>query len=269
VEVATPDALIPPINPADCLLQIKYDGIWAKVVILDDIATVYSKTGEYKKSFTIGRTLPITSRQPIVLIGEFMFGSQWSKQRDLSGKLFIFDCLLREGEDLSQLPYKRRYVTANSICQELGEPFFIVPCYSLSKLGEFWIQLRDSYEGIIVRSWSSTWTAVLQKLKFTVEDDFIITGWVEGKGKHQGRLGAFELSQYDENGKLVKVMNCGGGFTDEMRDYFWGRRELTLFTVCLVSGKGRFHDGSLRNPNFERLRDDKLTTDCTLKRQSR
>jgi ATP-dependent DNA ligase len=255
--------------PSDWLIQLKYDGIWAQVVIEHGKYYVYSKTGQQKKvAFLTQQGLALAPELQTILIGEYMFGSQWSTHPERAGKLYVFDCLVCEGRDISSLPYKDRYRAAVSATLQLGQPFNILPCYSISKLGEFWTTLQDQTEGFIIRRWSSLWNVTLFKLKFEVEDDFVVTGFVEGKGKHEGRLGAIQLSQY-ENGELKYVQDVGGGFTDQERIDFWREREAGIGKVLLVRGKGRFNTGALRHPNFIRIRHDKLPAECLLKRQSK
>ena len=251
---------------SEWLIQLKYDGIWARVEITNNSYEIFSKTGQLKKSGTLLQGAVFT--QQLTLIGEFMFGSQWSTNPDRAGRLYIFDCVSRNGESLTALPYKDRYRAAVSEVLSLGQPFNILPCYSISKLGAMWIALREQTEGFIIRRWSDTWDATLFKLKFEVEDDFVVTGFIEGKGKHEGRLGAIQLSQY-ENGELKYVQDVGGGFTDQERIDFWREREAGIGKVLLVRGKGRFNTGALRHPNFIHIRHDKLPTECLLKRQSK
>lgn len=250
----------------DWHLQLKYDGIWALVKIEGNKYEIFSKTGQLKKVGYLTQDQLIS--EPYYLVGEFMYGSQWSTHADRAGKLFIFDCLTTEDRDISCLPYKDRYRAAVSAVLQLGQPFNILPCYSISKLGEFWTSLREQTEGFIIRRWSSPWNDTLLKLKFEVEDDFVVSGITPGKGKHEGRMGALRLSQY-YNGQLEYVMDVGGGFTDEQRSD-WASlfvMGLGLGKVIQVKGKGRFNTGALRHPNFVRIRDDKLPHQCILKRE--
>lgn len=272
-ELAGPDEVFDQIDvsnsgqvASDWLIQLKYDGIWARVEIENGHYHVYSKTGQLKKAARLPQGQLFV--HPTILIGEFMFGSQWSTHPDRAGRLYIFDCLVNSGTDISQLPYKDRYRAAVSQVVQLGQPFNILPCYSISKLGEFWTTLEGKTEGFIIRRWSDLWSDTLFKLKFEVEDDFVIIGFTEGKGKHEGRLGALKVAQFDGT-DLVYVMDVGGGFDDSTRHFFWTHQEELLNRVVLVNGKGRFAEGALRHPSFVRLRDDKTWEQCTLKRQSK
>lgn len=267
-EFNSPDAILPECKGTDWFVQPKMDGIWARVEIDGGpVAKVYSKTKQLKGIIPVNQTLLPFGRT--VLLGEFMFGSQWSTHPDRAGKVYVFDCVMQDGIDLSKAPYKHRYRAAAGIVPTLHHTFSMVPCYALSKLGELWISQEEKFEGWIVRNWNDSYQTTLAKLKYEIEDDFVILGFVEGKNRLTGTLGAIRLGQYDESGKLVYVQDCGGGFTDDMRRFIWSKQELFTGQVVLIRGKGRFHDGALRHPNFVRLRDDKVPLQCTLKRKSR
>ena len=56
----------------------------------------------------------------------------------------------------------------------------------------------------------------LQKRKRFEDEDGVIVGFKEGKGKNIGKLGSFEVLM--PNGE---VFNCGGGLTDAQRELYW------------------------------------------------
>lgn len=252
-------------TPADHLVQLKYDGIWALVIIEKCEVSVYSKTGQLKHRFKTDDRLFDNRR--IVLVAEYMFGSQWSQHASRKGAIYVFDCLEDDGAKLDHLPYKDRWRKALSICAELGEPFRPVASYSIDKLGPLWLRLEkeNTHEGLIIRKWSQPWQVCLLKLKLTIEDDFVIMGFEPGEGKHDGRLGALKLGQFDGE-DLVWVMDCGGGFTDDQRQWFWDNQNIAVMKVVKISGKARFASGALRHPNFECIHPDKDPVDCILKR---
>lgn len=252
-------------NPAEWCFQLKYDGIWAKVVIEKGLASIYSKTGQLKHTVQTDRRLYAAGET--VIIGEFMYGSQWAKHPDREGLVFVFDCLVEDGKDISTLPYRARKEIADSVTTELGSVFRKTLTYSVTKLGEIWshIERNNAYEGVIVRNRTSTYFTELYKLKTEIEDDFVIIGFEEGEGKHAGRLGALILGKYNTEGQPEFVMNCGGGFTDDDRDLIWQTRSKFINKVCRIVGKARFESGALRHPNFVQFRDDKKPEDCRLK----
>lgn len=266
-EVNGIEELCSEIKDAEQLLQLKYDGIWAKIDFCDDGRyRIYSKTGQLKDQQVIsqGQIVP----RIVTLVGEYMYGSQWSDHPDRKGKIYIFDCVRYEEDDCTFLPYNRRYLNAQAFINWLQDPRFVmVPCYSHSKVGDLWheVEQKESYEGLILRNWKSTYYTELVKLKRSVEDDFVVMGMEQGQGKHQGRMGALVLGQYAGD-ELVEVMRLGGGFSDFERE-----RILTTWPdlkekVVLVEGKSRFSSGALRHPNFVRIREDKRPQECILKK---
>lgn len=252
-------------TPADHLIQLKYDGIWALVVIEKRKITICSKTGQIKHCWTDPGMLFEGGRT--VLIGEYMFGSQWSQHASRKGAIYVFDCLEADGAKLDHLPYKDRVRKATSVVADLGEPFRLLACYSLDKLGPLWLKLEkeNTHEGVVIRKWSQPWQATLLKLKLTVEDDYVVMGFNDGEGKYEGTLGSLKLGQWD--GKdLVWVMDASGGLSDNDRANIWENQKFCVGKVVLVSGKARFTSGALRHPTIVRFRDDKTMEQCILKR---
>lgn len=256
---------------ADHFFQIKQDGIWCQLNVANGKIQYVSKTRQVKHETDYQPELVHTG--PHILIGEYMFGSQRSQDPTVAGKFYCFDCTFTDGTDVSTAPYASRYRLAQSVIDRLADPRFeMVRCYKLGQYPEFLTLLQDKAEGFVFRSWRATYFSPLFKYKFEVEDDFVVTGMVGGLGKHAGRMGALELSQYDPaTGKLTYVQNVGGGFSDGDREWWWHNFVLHApnSMVVLVRGKGRFDGGALRHPDFIRLRTDKLPTDCILKRTSR
>jgi len=259
-------------NSPDGIVQLKYDGIWAKVVVNGSAAYVYSKTEVCKEVFTREPRLSFDQPPPCTLICEYMFGSQWSQHPERKGQFYVFDCTALDGASLEHLPYSERYRTALRLLPQLDPRFLCTPCYPAAKFGLLWTDIveKESYEGLIFRRWSDTYAAPLLKLKREVEDDFVILGMTEGEGKHKGRMGSLQVGQIDpDTGDMVYVMDVGGGFSDGDRERFWHNEVAFRGQVILVGSKGRFDSGALRHPNFIRFRTDKPPLECILKRQSK
>lgn len=267
VELDSIEAAFPLLDhPKDWCFQLKYDGIWAKVVIDPaGMARIYSKTGQLKHSFQVHQLPLAFNHGETVLIAEYMYGSQWSKKNNREGNLYVFDCLASGGQDHSTLPYSQRKQLADGITRELGGKFELVNNYSTLRLGDVWMHLEreSTYEGIVLRKLSSTWFSKLYKLKTTIQDDFVAMALIPGEGKHQGRLGSVTMGKFRGN-ELVPIMDVGGGFTDAQRDYYWTHGKEIIGLTCLVEGKARFDSGALRHPCFIKVRDDKYPQECAL-----
>ena len=122
--------------------------------------------------------------------------------------------------------------------------------------------------------------------------EFVICGWTKGQGRRAGRFGALVLGTY-RGKELSWVGNCGTGFKerdiDELLakleplrtdtppfkeipkmpkvrkgDVVWVRPEL----VCEVEFAEWTHDGHLRAPSFQGLRDDKSAREVVRERGS-
>jgi bifunctional non-homologous end joining protein LigD len=119
------------------------------------------------------------------------------------------------------------------------------------------------------------------KIKTHGRQEFVVCGWTRGQGRREGLFGALVLGTYRDD-ELVWVGNCGTGFTDRDIDELLAklrplRRDASPFAVvpkmpkvrkgdvtwvepklvCEVSFAEWTHDGHLRAPSFEGLRDDK------------
>lgn len=100
-------------------------------------------------------------------------------------------------------------------------------------------EILPNQEGWVVHSPDG-----LIKVKKKASYDVQVTDWIEGTGKHKGRLGAL----------LTPMGKVGIGFSDKQRDEF--DRDLignTIEVECLELTEG----GKFRMPKFIRLRPDK------------
>ena len=138
---------------------------------------------------------------------------------------------------------------------------------------EFKRQLKAGYEGIMLKDPDAPYA--FKKSKFWLkykpffEADLVVTGAVEGRGKHVGRLGALEVQGIARfNGKDVRVESeVGTGFDDATREQLWKEHlkfdyktaESGLYgRVVEVEFQEVTEDGALRFPSFRRMRDDKV-----------
>jgi hypothetical protein len=101
------------------------------------------------------------------------------------------------------------------------------------------------YEGLVLRQ-GDHWI----KIKPEETHDVAITGYVEGRGKHLGRLG------YVKTAKGA----VGSGFTDADREILWAeaKAERLVGQVIEVSCMQFTPGGQFRHPFFVRMRPDKL-----------
>lgn len=238
------------------LMQFKYDGIWG---CYDGEHTI-SRNGLVKEILSVPKFPSGT-----LVAGEFMFGSQWAQNPERIGKLFCFDLLALNGEDLRDKPYQLRYAALKDLLHIISHPRLCV-VHSYSTTGNIdrtlaALEKNRSFEGIVVRNWDQPYSADIGRIKLSLTDDFVITNILEGDKKNVGRMGSVEVSQY-VGSDLLHIMDVGGGWSDEQREVMWKRPQDFMRKVIEVSGKARFESGAFRHPNFERFRQDKSPSEC-------
>jgi len=74
-------------------------------------------------------------------------------------------------------------------------------------------------------------TKNLVKIKVFNEVDLRCINIEEGQGKNKGNLGAIVLA-YKEN-----TVNCGSGFSDEQREYYWNNPDEIIGKICTIKYK--------------------------------
>ena len=91
-----------------------------------------------------------------------------------------------------------------------------------------------------------------------------------GTGKHQGKVGSVALYQYDGEGNLVYLCDCGGGFDDGFRDQYSDPRKYPLAAEIKYTNRAFISEGDKTNalqfPRFVRVRHDKELEECVEER---
>lgn len=123
--------------------------------------------------------------------------------------------------------------------------------------------LLGGYEGIMIKDPEAPYVCkksfLWMKLKPTITVDLIVTAVEQGDPDKQfaHTMGAI-VCEGTEGGKFIKV-NCGGGFTPQMRDEFWAAKERIPGHVAEIEADAVTMDKdgnySLRFPRFVRWRD--------------
>ena len=95
------------------------------------------------------------------------------------------------------------------------------------------------------------------KIKSRGDADVIADGYVEGRGKHQGRIGALKICQFDTEGRRVDLGTVGG-LTDIDRD----PNSWSFPCVIEIKYDQRFPDtGKFQFGQFSKRHEDKLPND--------
>ena len=155
------------------IVQLKYDGWWARAVIKSRSAKIYSRQGELKDTMQVG--LP-----DCVLIGEYLKGTQ----RVVSGtegehsSLIVFDILEVRGEEVHSVPYGFR---VDRIHRMLSDPnMWVLPCktYPICEADRLWDSEVENgnCEGLVYKKRSDPYvgsTVWRRKKEFTM--DYVVT----------------------------------------------------------------------------------------------
>lgn len=122
---------------------------------------------------------------------------------------------------ICELPYSERFAKVIFICKN-SSSFGIVETRLVKSLEDahehFTEVLANGGEGTILKNpkgkWKDSTSKDQVKYKLECEVDLLCTGWIEGEGKHKGKIGALQCQSSDG----VLRVNVGSGFTDKERE---------------------------------------------------
>jgi bifunctional non-homologous end joining protein LigD len=205
---------------------------------------------------------------------------------------FVFDLLELEGEPLVDLPLAERRKRLEKVLDKrnktvrFSETFDDGP--TLLEAAE-----RQGLEGIMAKRRDSRYiegrrTRDWLKIKGHGRQEFVIAGYTRGQGRRAGSLGSLILAAY-RGDELVYTGNVGTGFTDDEIDRLLAKlrplehseppfaevpkmakvrkRDITWVEprlVCEVEFVEWTHDGRLRAPSYQGLREDKGAREVTI-----
>ena len=272
------------------LLEPKLDGVRVITVINVDnkTAVMYSRNGKVLENFThitesIEKNIALFERS-IVLDGEVVSRSfqdlmkQVHRKTDAKSsdaRLMLFDILpLSEFQaGRSTLGQKRRSNLLRSMKPTLDqiEGLDIIPQKEVDLDGyvgelEFKQYNKDAieagFEGIMIKDLNAAYeakrTVSWLKMKPFIEVSLTVTGYEEGTGRNEGKLGAL-ICEGEDDGKTILV-NVGSGFSDSQRLDYWEGKESMVGQIVEVRADAatRSQDSeevwSLRFPRFLRFR---------------
>lgn len=196
----------------------------------------------------------------------------------------IFDVLYANGHSLLKLPYTDRRAVLDQL--DLSGPYWQTPAHQEGDGDALLAATRmQGLEGIVAKRLRSTYQPGRRsrdwlKIKNTSRQEVVIGGWVPGEGNRSGQVGALVVGVYHDK-DLKYVGKVGTGFntaTLEMlraklsqlevaESPFAGRQPQkdTVFVrpelVCEVEFTEWTEAGTLRQPSYKGLRDDKPATD--------
>jgi bifunctional non-homologous end joining protein LigD len=201
----------------------------------------------------------------------------------------VFDLLELEGEPLVDLPLAERRRRLEQLLDRRNKTVRLSDVFEDGN-ALYEAARTQGLEGVIAKRADSPYrqgkrTRDWLKIKTHGRQEFVIAGYTKGQGRRSGRFGSLVLGVW-RGGELVYVGNCGTGFTDKDIDELLARlkplerkespfREVPKMPkvrksdvvwvepvlVCEVEFVEWTHDGRLRAPSFQGLRDDKSARD--------
>ncbi len=256
--------------------QHKFDGCHVIVLVGINIVRIFSREG--KECFSmphIAEHFRVNSHPNMVYFGEAYHPNMEFK--DISGMFrrqkpqdplhfFAFDAVtlqeFRAGS--SSRPYIERIKALRTVADAAAQvvPAGLYP--DQVKALEAAEHLRATtgwkygLDGLIAKQIDGTWEAGVDrqgrqlKLKDHISVDLEVAGLVNGEGKFDGMIGALRVYW---RGNTVQI--SGGKLTNDERQHYWLNPDLLIGKIVEVHALGLTPDGKLREPRFQRIRDDK------------
>jgi len=235
-------------------LEYKYDGLRVQAHVSPEKIQLFSRhleniTGQFpeiveglkaavrdREAILEGEAVPVDANT-----GEFLPFQEVSRRRgrktdvermakEFPVTLFAFDCLLRNGEDLTPRAYSDRRKNLESM-MKAAEGIRLSKVHVTSDVKEaeafFDEALQAGCEGLMAKALDSRYEAGargFQWIKFKKEYsaelndtiDLVIVGAFAGRGKRAGSYGALLMAAYDEKADVFRTTcKLGTGFDDE------------------------------------------------------
>ncbi len=292
---------------SDWLFEVKWDGYRALATMRSGEVELRSRNGNSlgERFPTVVSALERSLRTPdcvldgeVVAVGEDGRATFSAMQQGKQGTVYLyvaFDVLEVEGEPLLELPLlERRARLAELVDLRRGG----VQVSDVFDDGEalFAAAQAQRFEGIVAKRPDSVYepgrrSRAWLKIKTHGRQEFVIAGYTKGQGNRAGRFGSLLLAVSEEGG-LRYVGNVGTGFGHAEIERLLGllrplERPTTPFAeapklpkvrkadivwvepklVCEVEFAEWTHDGRLRAPSYQGLREDKTTDEVLRERE--
>ncbi|MGB2952953.1 MAG: DNA ligase D, partial [Gaiellaceae bacterium] len=282
---------------AGWLFEIKWDGyrILARLAG-GEVELKTRRKQDYTARFPqVAKELPKAVKTPdCVLDGEVCaldeqgrpsFSAMQQGKADTPIVYYVFDLLELEGEPLVDLPLEERRRRLEGLLDRRNRTVRLSEAFddgaALLKAAK-----KQGLEGIVAKRRDSKYAQARRtrdwvKIKPGARQEFVICGYTKGQGRRSRSFGSLVLGVY-RGGELAYVGNVGTGFTEEEIDRLLDRlrpleRDTSPFPVppkmprvrksdvvwvepklvCEVDFVEWTHDGHLRAPSYQGLREDK------------
>jgi bifunctional non-homologous end joining protein LigD len=297
--LTTPSSDVP--SGEDWLFEVKWDGYRAIAYLEAGEPTLMSrKANDLTKRFeSVAKELVKAVKTPdCVLDGEVCALDEEGRatfsamQQGKPGTRYIyvvFDLLEQEGQPLIDLPLTDRRERLRNLLDRRNRTVQLSEAFDDGQ-ALFEAAKQQRFEGIVAKRRESRYlpgkrTREWLKIKTHGRQEFAIAGYTEGQGRRSGSFGSLILGYYKE-GELVYAGNVGTGFNDaeidkllrklrplERKDAPFSsvpkmprvRRDAIHWVEPKLVAEIEFvewtHDGRLRAPSYQGLRDDKTAKD--------
>ena len=266
----------------NCLVEYKYDGVRVIAIVKNSKATLYSRNGKIFHNFPhIEMALSKAEYNNIVFDGEVMSDDFQALMKQVYRKsgaktddayLALFDILpLKEfNKGKSILNSLERKEVLNNLARTFDDviklvDYEIINFDNESGQNKFSIMNKEAldkgFEGLMIKpndnfyecKRSHAWL----KIKPFIEVTLKIVDIQEGTGKHEGKLGAFQVEGNDD-GRFFSL-SVGSGLTDEDREKFWAAKDkligrLVEIRADAITQSIEGEHFSLRFPRFKNFR---------------
>ena len=244
------------------LVQLKMDGMWGCMTIVDGEYTITSRTGKVKATGSIEWYSP----EKTVILGEYMKNSHWAHKYGCDGYFYAFDCLMYKGQDISHETLAERLYTLTNYVLWDNNFGFVYPLntFYVDEWETVWKDYVEdrNYEGLVFKNSSSMYSDknAWCRMKGEVEIEYICHDFrpADEGTKYEGQVGAVIGTLADK-----EVFVTCGGLTDEQRELYTIHKSEFIGKVFTAKGNAWYPSGSIRHPKFKGWRDDKLPEECT------
>lgn len=273
------------IGSHDAILEPKYDGIRLLIHRAADGVKLYARSGNSKT----GKLPAIEAELAALPVDTWLDGEavafnadgtqDWGGAQSCLGstagngsekiRLVIFDLLAHGGLDARSLPLRNRRELLDAVIAS-GNFTRVEASTTLPATEESHEALLElGFEGSMVKHLDAAYQSGRRspsslKLKSTDTVDAVITGFKPGAPDSwiaaEGLIGAIEFEHYAEDGTAIPG-RCSG-MTVAKRREISADRDALINTVIEVSYMTRMPSGTLRHPQYKRLRTDKTAAEC-------
>lgn len=270
------------VNIFDSTITPKLDGHRVLIFKDNNEATCYTRQGKeygYLGDFT---TLPngYVYDGEILLDNGTLAGNHYQeiaralkKGSNQGLRVVLFDCIpIQEFVTQSEsAEYKERIRFLQDYAPEYVIPILHSGAITKPQLAEIHAeQVAKGYEGIMINNNTSPYkfkrSCALMKYKQFKTADVLVKSIIEGTGRNKGKLGAVEI-EFKFKGQTY-TCNCGSGFTDFDREYFYinpraivGKViEIQYFEITQNQNGGY----GFRFPTYLHIREDKSAKDLNI-----